>query len=107
MIDASEQILTEPSAAYVVSQIPVRTRDQLEVALRFLVGAHREEPLLLDRPQQHGLLVGTEFADFVEKHDAEMRLLEQPGAFGLRRCRRRDAVFLLVGRQASTVAACG
>jgi hypothetical protein len=39
--------------------------------------------LLLDRLQQHGLLVAAELTDLIEKHDALVRLAQQARAVGL------------------------
>ena len=81
MIDSRQKIVAEAARAHIAAQIVVSARDQLEVALRLLVRSHRKETLLLDRAQQHRLLVRAQFTYFIEKHDSKMRLLEQPGAF--------------------------
>ena len=57
-------------AAHRRAEVAVRAGDQLEVARHFAVAAERQEALLLERPQQHRLLVGAELADLVEEQQA-------------------------------------
>jgi len=53
------------------------------LALGLFVRTHRKKTLLLNRAKEHCLLVGPQFANFIEKHDAEVGLLEQPGTLRL------------------------
>ena len=46
--------------------------------------AERQEPLLLERPQQHGLLVEPELADLVEEQHAAVGAAQQAGPIAQR-----------------------
>ena len=48
--------------------------------LHLAIRAHRQERLLLDRAQQHRLLVEAQLADLVEEEHAAVRLAQQAGA---------------------------
>ncbi len=62
----------------------MRAGDQLEVACHLAVGAIGQKALFLDRLEQHRLLVGAEFADFVEEQQAAVGRAQQAGARRLR-----------------------
>ncbi len=83
LIRASRSSRNRP-AATAGAQVAIGARDQLEIALDFLVRAHGGEALLLDGLEQHGLLVDAELADLIEKHHAAVRFAKQAGAIGLR-----------------------
>lgn len=73
-VDARQQIVAEPARAHGLVQIAIRAGDELEVAADLAVRAHGKEPFLLDRPQQHRLLVEPELADLVKKQQATVGL---------------------------------
>ena len=72
-IDAREQVGAETPGGNVGAQVAVGAGDELEVARHLAVGAKWVEAFFFDRLQQHGLFVGAEFADFVEKQHAAIR----------------------------------
>ena len=71
--DPREQVFAEAADADVGAEVTVRAADQLEVAADLGVGADRQEVLLLDRAQQHRLLVGPQLADLVEEEQRRRR----------------------------------
>ena len=77
-VDAREQVLAEAPGRDVGAQVAVRAADELEVALRLLVRAERQEAPLLDRAQEHRLLVRAELADLVEEEQPAVRGLQEP-----------------------------
>ena len=76
-IEPRHQILAKTARLDLARERTVRSGNELEVAVRFLVGADGQEALLLDRAQNHGLLVETEFADLIEKQHALVRRAQQ------------------------------
>ena len=55
----------------------------MKIALHRLVRAHRKKSFVLQRAQQHRLLVQAEFADFIEKQQPFVRFPQKPGAIRL------------------------
>ena len=76
--DPGQQVLAEAAGADLRPQVPVRAADQLEVAAHLRVGPDREEGLLLDRPQQHRLLVGPQLPHLVQEEQAPVGRPQQP-----------------------------
>ena len=66
-VDARQEVVPETPFAHGPAQVPVGARDQLEIALDLAVGAERQEGLLLEGAEEHGLLVEAELADLVEE----------------------------------------
>jgi hypothetical protein len=83
-VDAREQVLPEPALLHALTKIRVGTCDELELGPHLAIGAHREEPLLLDRAQQHGLLVGSELRDLVEEQQPPVGPAQQARTVGHR-----------------------
>ncbi|MCG3130867.1 MAG: hypothetical protein FLDDKLPJ_01641 [Phycisphaerae bacterium] len=77
-MDAGKEVFAKQAAAHGRAEVAVRAADQLEIAGRQPVRPERVEPLLLDRRKQHGLLLHAQFADFVEKQHAAVRLAQMP-----------------------------
>ena len=69
-IDASEQVFAETSGADFPPQVAVGTGDKLEAALHFLVAADGIKIFFFNGFEQHGLLVQTQFANFIQKQHA-------------------------------------
>jgi len=61
-------------------QVAVRAGDELKVAAGRLVRTDRVEDLVLDRAEQHRLLVEAELADLVEEEHAVIGALQMPAA---------------------------
>ncbi|MDT4848924.1 hypothetical protein FQZ97_830310 [compost metagenome] len=76
-VDAREQVFPEAPLRNVNPQVPVRARDQLKVAADFTIAAHRQEPFLFNRLEQHGLLILAQLADFIEKQHTLVRRAQQ------------------------------
>src|SRR5262249_52204340 len=75
-VDAGQQVLAEAAGLDVDAEVAVGAGDQLEVAADLAVAADREEHAVLDRTQEHGLLVEAELADLVEEEHAAVGELE-------------------------------
>src|SRR6185295_6727069 len=69
-VDAREEVLPEAAGSDVDGEIAVGAGEEQELALRLAVRAHRQERLVLERAQEHRLLVEAELADLVEEEHA-------------------------------------
>jgi hypothetical protein len=65
-----------------LAQIAVGAGEQLEIGCRLAVCSDRQQALVLDRAQDHRLLVETEFTDLVEEQHSLVGGTQQPGAIG-------------------------
>ena len=81
-VDACEQVVAEGAHRDRLAQVAVGARDELKVAPGVAVGADGEERLLLQRPEQHGLLVEPQFADLVQEQDPAVGRAQQTGPGG-------------------------
>ncbi len=72
-VDAREQVFAKASLGHPLPQVAHRARDQLEIALRLAVAAERQEALLFDGLEQHGLLVQPELPDLIQEQQAAVR----------------------------------
>ncbi len=79
-VDPGEQVLAEAPVPRVDGEVPVRARHQPEVGGDLAVAAERQEPLVLEGPQQHRLLVEAELPDLVEEQDPAVGGGEQAAA---------------------------
>src|SRR5690606_13845505 len=71
-IDPRQQVLAEPALFHRQLQIAVGSGDELEVTLRRAVTPQGMEGPVLDRPEQHRLLIEPELSDLIEKQHASM-----------------------------------
>ena len=76
-VDARQQVLAKAALGHGAGQVAVRAGDQLKVARDLVVAAERQEALLLERAQQHRLLVEAELADLVEEQHAAVGAEQQ------------------------------
>src|SRR5262249_35021311 len=79
-IDPGQQVLSESPLANRDAQVAVGSGNELEIAFNFAVSPKREEDLLFERPQQHGLFVQPEAADLVQEQDSAVRGSQVPGS---------------------------
>ena len=83
-VDAGQQVVAEAARAHAGPQVAVGPGDQLKVAADLAVAADREEHAVLERAQQHRLLVEAELADLVEEEHAAVGALEHAGSLAHR-----------------------
>src|SRR5262249_10790852 len=76
-IDPSQQVIAETATADGLAELAVGTRDELELALHLAIGADRQERLVLDRAQEHRLLVQAKLADLVEQEHPSVGRAQQ------------------------------
>src|SRR5207245_11792298 len=69
-INSGEEVLAKSAFANCHQQISVRTRNQLKVAANFAIRPKGYECFLLKRPEEHRLLVYSQFTNFVEKKNS-------------------------------------
>src|SRR5207253_2239754 len=72
-VDAREEVVAEAPVGRGGLQVAVRAGDQMEVARNLAVGAEGQEALLLERAQEHRLLVAAHLADLVEEQHPAVR----------------------------------
>ena len=77
-IDPRVQILAKPALCHPLPQVAMSASDQLEVACHLPVAAEWEKALLLNRFQQHRLLIEAELANFVQEQQAAIGGTQQP-----------------------------
>ena len=78
-IDPREQVVAEATVPHRTGQVAVRAGNQLKIARDLAVAPERQEALLLERSQQHRLLVEPELAHFVEKQQPVIRAEQEAG----------------------------
>ena len=83
-IDAGQEIFAKLALDHGLAEFAVGSGDELKVAGLFLVRSDRQERLLFDGAQKHGLLVGPQLADLVEKEHPAVGRAQESGPVALR-----------------------
>src|SRR5262249_34915767 len=83
-IDASQQVLAESPVRHHRKEIAIGAGNELKLATDFTVCADWQEDLLLERTQEHRLLIHTELADLVEEEHAAIGRSQQSRPSGAR-----------------------
>ena len=89
LLDIRDRVLVLRQPHRPAGDDPVRPREQLEIAFHLPIRAEGQEDLLLERPQQHRLLVDPEIADLVQEEEPLVRGPQQVGPI-LERSRERS-----------------